>query len=400
MPNLRRLSIQEANWPTFDADLCAEAVTQLKQLQELRLHCGDHDKNPFGPTVARIGSFTQLRKVALLCRLDAAALDALRLFVLECRPEGASRKLQKVKFSTGLMASPGMQEVLRALAQHPFLQKLTVVRPDGHGELLRRSQCEGLSDMLSRSRSLTAIHLRRCGMWADALASLVPSEMCPSVVRVKLDGNSLGYLSNGAFNEAMHALLSKLPNLTALHLGNNQIDTKQGEGLARSIAQLGMHRLETLTLGSNDIGDEGLTQLLRALPKSMKQIYLHGIDCTDKGMEALEAALKKWPDLWGLGLNGNPVTDKGAFILARMMTGRTSLRDIGITLSEMTDAGCDVLGDALATCTNLRYVYLYTAGFKSATHVSEEAKARLKAKLPAYCTAAFDHRLSRYLKKP
>lgn len=107
----------------------------------------------------------------------------------------------------------------------------------------------------------------------------------------------------------------------------------------------------------------------------------------------------KFNNLWGLGLNGNPITDAGARTLARAIRGRDRLKDIGITLSEMTDAGVARLATALATCPNLRYVYLYTAGFKASTKVTDDAKARLREALPVYATAAFDHRLSRYLKK-
>jgi hypothetical protein len=76
------------------------------------------------------------------------------------------------------------------------------------------------------------------------------------------------------------------------------------------------------------------------------------------------------------------------------------LRDVGITLSEMTDAGVARLAVALRTCPHLRYVYLYTTGFKAATKVTDEAKHALRDQLPPFATAAFDHRLSRYLKKP
>jgi len=94
----------------------------------------------------------------------------------------------------------------------------------------------------------------------------------------------------------------------------------------------------------------------------------------------------------------------------------------------MTDIGCGRLAAALKTCRNLRYVYLYTtgelprecalasataggapphqlllrrvAGFKAAQKVTDDAKRHLKEQLPLHATAAFDHRLSRYLKKP
>jgi hypothetical protein len=72
------------------------------------------------------------------------------------------------------------------------------------------------------------------------------------------------------------------------------------------------------------------------------------------------------------------------------------VRDVGITLSEMSDEGVIRLANALKTCPNLRFVYLYTQGYKAATKVTEDGKAQLKALLPMFATPAFDHRLSRY----
>lgn len=103
------------------------------------------------------------------------------------------------------------------------------------------------------------------------------------------------------FNEAMDALLARMPNLTALHLGNNQLDARQAEGLATSFVRHRLNSIENLTLGSNDIGDAGLAAILKALPNCMKQLYLHGIDCSDTGVLALRDAIEKWDGLWGLG---------------------------------------------------------------------------------------------------
>lgn len=148
--------------------------------------------------------------------------------------------------------------------------------------------------------------------------------------------------------------------------------------------------------------------------------------------------------MWGLGLNGNPISDLGVGTLARALAGRASLRDIGITLSDVTDAGIQQLADSVTTCKHLRFIYLYTSGFKAATKITDAGKVRerargtrrcaelaipqrrsrrasarararlltapahrprcrqayLRSKLPLYATAAFDHKLSRYLKSP
>lgn len=99
-------------------------------------------------------------------------------------------------------APPGSQPpaarsvtLLGAVGLHLGLQKLTVVRPDGTGEVLRQPQCRDIGAAVAASASLWSLHLRRCGLWSDSLAALVPPSPCPRVTSVKLDGNSLGYLS-------------------------------------------------------------------------------------------------------------------------------------------------------------------------------------------------------------
>ena len=66
----------------------------------------------------------------------------------------------------------------------------------------------------------------------------------------------------------------------------------------------------------------------------------------------------------------------------------------------MSDEGVLRLGTALKLCPALRFVYLYSSGFKAATKVTDAGKEELKRVLPPHCTPAFDHKLSRYLKTP
>ena len=54
----------------------------------------------------------------------------------------------------------------------------------------------------------------------------------------------------------------------------------------------------------------------------------------------------------------------------------------------------------LGPCDSLFNRYLYTSGFKSASNVTEEGRAQLRASLPPFATAALNHSLSRYLKHP
>jgi len=404
-PNLLRLNVHDldsAHWN--DALMSKTLVASVPKVEELRLHCSDlvaYDISPYTQIVQSLsklgGGLRFLKKLTLFTRLDAAGSTALTEYL---NTPTLSRHLIKLKLSTTLISSPGGNDVLAAVGSHGHIQKLTIMRPEGMGEPIRKSQCAVLAQVMVQNKSLYSLHLRRAGMWTDTLAALVPARPTPNIRNIKLDSNSLAYLSAAFFSEAMDNLLSRLSNLESLHLGNNQLDSIQAIALAASITRHKVNKLCNLTLGSNDIGDAGLHAICKALPPSMKQLYLHGCDIHDEGLESLREALDRMPDVWGLGLNGNPISDAGVPTLSRAIRGRTSLRDIGITLSDVTDAGIIHLADAISTCDHLRFIYLYTSGFKAATKISEVGKAYLRARLPRFATAAFDHKLSRYLKTP
>ena len=398
--NLRKLCFHDCDIQHWSEELVSNAILSLSKLEELRLHCNDmyHYENiPFTTLIQGLHRLPYLKKLTLFSRLNTVANEALCNYI---RDPVASRRLIKLKLSTSLIASPGGIDILQTIPCHHTLQKLTIIRPEGMGEPIRKHHCILLANIMVKCKTIHSIHLRRAGMWTDTLAALVPSEICNNIHNIKLDSNSLAYLSATHFNEAMDNLLSKVPNLRTLHLGNNQLDSNQAISLGNSIAKHKLTWLENLTLGSNDIGDTGVTAILKALPPTIKQLYLHGCDIHDDGIIALRTAFDHMPELWGLGLNGNPVTDNGVKILAKALKDRHKIRDIGITLSEMTDDGVKTLAHALATCKNLRFLYLYTAGFKAATKVTEEGKTFLRHTIPNNATAAFDHRLSRYLKTP
>jgi len=477
-PNLRSLAITDCAWPRWGADSsgrpgredaasadAAAGILTLRHLETLRLawSVGPPDEEeargrPMREIVARLlqprrglegqspTPLQRLHKLVLCGRLDAAAVDALTAYLADA--PGASSRLQKLKLSTSVLASPGGTALLQPLASHPTLQKLSIVRPSlppegaaigggsGGEPQLHRLHCALVGRAVQANRSLRALHVRRCGLRAEGLLAMVQPPSAAGagggavagagwghLRRLKLDGNGLGLqqaASGGAadgsgpaaaFAAAIDALLAHAPRLESLHLGANLLDGPAAESLAAAGARHGaFSKLKSLTLGSNPLGDEGLAAILKVATQAagcgggscapLLQLYVHGVEMTDRSVPALVDALARCPQLWGLGLNGNPVTDVGASALAVALRGRTALRDVGIALSDVTDAGVGLLGAALRVCPRLRFVYLYNEGYKASVRVSEDAKAALKRSLPPHATAAFDHYCSRYLKAP
>lgn len=302
-PGLRKLTVHDVELANWSDESISDAMAGLSKLEELRLHASDltqYQESPFAAIVHMLasGRLTTLRKLTLFTRLDAAGTAALAAYLSD---PNCSRRLMKLKISTALISSPGGLEVLLALGRTVALQKLTIMRPEGMGEPLRKSQCAIIAQLMVSCKQLYSVHLRRAGLWTDSLSALCPASVCPNIRNLKLDSNSLAYLSSSYFSDSMDMLLSRLPSLTALHLGNNQLDSGQAVALAASLTRHRINKLENLTLGSNDIGDAGLAAVLKALPNGMKQLYLHGCDIHDDGLGSLRDAMMRMDSLWGLG---------------------------------------------------------------------------------------------------
>lgn len=435
-PHVQRLSLVdvgtvEGAWaPDAAAHACAAF---MKHLIELKLHTSEshgstHEVSQFAAFMPRLSAWPRLQKLTLFIKLNGEAaasltqwlesgstlpLDTWRPVDLEGAGAGAepapspstpggvlpgsSRRLLKIKMSTSLVTGPGGLDVLTAVGRHPFLQRLTLVRPEGTGEPLRKVHAVAIGIAMGTNRRLASVHLRRCGIWADVLASLLPPKPVPQLTSLKIDGSSIGYLSGTFLSEALDSLIDRMPNLASLHLGNNSISGAQAEALAESIKRHGgLPHLESFTIGSNDLGNAGCAALLGVMPPGLRCAYLHGVDVDDEIVPAVADLLDRCPHLWGVGLNGNALTDVGAKDLATALRNRPSLRDVGLTLSGMTDIGVEYLASALKG-QSIRFCFLYTQGFKAASLVSQAGMEKLRACGDKTLVVA-THSLSRHLK--
>ena len=165
-PALTRLSVVDlVEWSWADEAVGA-AITAQRALLELRLQCADAlsaERQPFAAVVKRLPALALLRKLTLFSRLDAGSMAALVAYLADPR---ASRRLIKFKLSTGLLAGDGASALLAAIASHGSLAKVTIVRPDGIGEPLRKAHCAALSVAIVKNQHLGETVVRgEGGIW-------------------------------------------------------------------------------------------------------------------------------------------------------------------------------------------------------------------------------------------
>ena len=386
-PNLKSLCLDLSQ--SGDIGSLCDAIMGLPNLKTVRLNCSN-SVIPRGIIAAVTGSLSVLERLCIT--LDGLHPDDADILNLYLQDHKKSKCLRKLKLSPYILNV--YPKIIYSIAAHPKLERLTVVRKDGIGEPLKKITCTKMVKLLS---TLKHIGIRRCGMWADSLGELTPHEKCPNLLSLKIYGNSIGYLAGGFASEAIGAILRRCPSLKHINLGNTSLLKPHAIEIAKVIVETKMV-VERITVGSNEIEDDGFCAIFSAVTPSIKEFYAHGCDITNKSMELLSDKLPRCNKLWGLGLNGNTeINDVGVAKLARAIRNHPSIRDVGCTIG-FTAKGAQCLLKALRSCQRIRYVYLYNTGFKSASKLSDSDIAALKSFVPRNSVLIANHGISRYLK--
>ena len=266
------------------------------------------------------------------------------------------------------------------------LTKLILKNHDANGVMVSAFTCAAISTAMEDPVSqLRALHLSDVNLTVAALESLIPRDRKPNYRITSLELSKKIYLGNDdRAVDAILVLLAAFPNIQRLELANIGLNNQHAKKLAKGLLQA--VELKSLTISSNPLADDGAAALLSALPANLEELYMHGISATDATAVTISERLEegRFPNLWGLGLNGNLIGDIGAERLARALTSNRSLADIGVTFRWMTDAGCASLSKALKRMPRLRMVFLYRGTkFGNAHAVTEKGIAEMRKALPS-----------------
>lgn len=174
-------------------------------------------------------------------------------------------------------------------------------------------------ELLWYGQGLTAAHLA-------TLRMLMSTNALPQLNVLNISINRFGA-------EGMQALCQDLgqgsmPRLRSLDLTGNALGSVGAEALAAALGRGALLHIEILNLGRNNIGDQGLVALAPQLRRlqALKQLYLHGNQIGEEGVEVLLAKLgeRQLKQLQTLNLKGNRIDDAGCDTLIAAFNGNGS----------------------------------------------------------------------------
>ena len=163
-----------------------------------------------------------------------------------------------------------------------------VCKSPGGIELL----CHVIEVFYSRPNLVTSFTIK--GYSIISLAKIIPqTERFSSLRNLDLSNNGIGDSARSIpFYHTLESLLDKCPHLEVLSLGGNQISD---DGIELLLEDKGLRGLKVLDLAGNSISLTGLRVLATALGEegcALESLYLDGILIDDRGAEVLAGGLR------------------------------------------------------------------------------------------------------------
>ena len=177
---------------------------------------------------------------------------------------------------------------------------------------------------------------------------------------------------------------------TKMSMGWNKITRLGASILAGALT----HRscvLETLCLSVNDLGDDGINLIFKALANNqskLKNLDIGNNHVTEKGVGSIAETLKTNKTLTHLCLNGNPISDEGIRVLLDAIAkSNTTLEEMNLCNNSLiTDASVDTLLHFIGHNRSLKYLRITGSGLSKASKDRVEHVSRIKGNLRIYAS--------------
>ncbi|CAJ1942310.1 unnamed protein product [Cylindrotheca closterium] len=209
------------------------------------------------------------------------------------------------------------------------------------GDEAKQEQTEAMVDAakkyLSKNHGLQVLHLGSALKDADSVAEFLGGlgPNCP-VKEMSLTSNGIG-----------------ASGITQL------VDFLEGKGMPKGTKV--MKHLDRLDLSNNRLGNDGLTQLCRAISKrngmQLVELRLSNNAIAHSGIETMMSKLLQH-NLVSLSLDKNAIGDQGCQIVAASLNGMRSLSRLNLGFNQIGSRGVNSLMRSLVACDSIQYISL------------------------------------------
>lgn len=172
-------------------------------------------------------------------------------------------------------------------------------------------------------------------------------------------------LKSAALNRLLEGLGSK-SMVREFNLSSNMFGNRGAVVLVRFLegrqrSETPMPRLDRLDLSNNNLGDDGTTQLTRAISKR-SQVHLVDLKLSSNGIGAggIETIMNKLlqHNLISLSLDKNSIGDQGCQLVAASLQSMTALSRLNLSFNQIGSRGIISLMRTLVGCESMTYLGL------------------------------------------
>ncbi|KAL9189776.1 hypothetical protein ACHAXT_009451 [Thalassiosira profunda] len=343
------------NSPEMDLAAAADEFYHLSEVQLLGTAGAQAPMQLIPPQLAVINlSFTDLGDYGMdalseFLHANNGALKSLDLSFCGISSQGLLSLCHGLK-TRGARGLPQLQ----ALALTGNMIKADVARQLGNSLSSSNGPASG-SGAIETSDGLKLLHLGSTSISSSCLTELLTSlgPACP-LQELRVNSNRIG--ASGASRlvtfldgKCKDTGLPVLPKLNRLDMSYNELGDQGTTKLTRAISKRPKISMMEVALSGNAMGSKGIESIMnKLLQHKLTTLNLDNNSIGDQGCQLVAASLTSIPSLTRLNLAFNDIGCRGMVTLMRSLVGCESITSLGLSGNVVKISGAIAMGFALA----------------------------------------------------
>jgi len=206
----------------------------------------------------------------------------------------------------------------------------------------------------SSSEGIKLLHLGSTSISMKCLTELLVAlgPTCP-LQELKLQSNRIGPIDAAILVKFLEGKsdngLPVLPKLNRLDMSYNELGDVGTTKLTRAISKRSKVHMTEVSLSGNDMGSKGIESIMnKLLQHKLITLNLDNNSIGDQGCQLVAASLRSIPSLHRLNLAFNDIGCRGIATLMRSLVGCESITSLGLSGNVMRVSGAIAMGFTLA----------------------------------------------------